>query len=421
MTITLSIISVYLTWIYVFFKKKNYLHVITFITWGIFFPLALYQLNWSNLIETANNGVFSYLIVTIAIISIVFTFSTLDLRPKKISLNEKIRITRFGKNSFLFLNLLFVSLYLLENYMGSGSLIPGLVGIDIHNKYSAPLISYITNSSFLFVSFDYLCYKATKRKYYLLWMILIISIPVITRSSRMVMVISIVQLLCLYALFEKEKRQMIKKEKKQSRRRNLAIAVVIIATAIFLMAFTNYRMSHYGIYDITYQQITGWSGPSWLTWMAPFYGYFALSFNNLKINIMRRHITHNYLGIYSFASFYFGLLQIDNIFGIPGSGQTKGNYITNGAANVPTGFWDFYYDYGVFFFIPFIIALLILLYFLKRASKNNRLQFKVLYCWYVTYFAFMSFQNTLFMSTSLIGAFLIYFVIKRSFTVIKID
>ena len=193
------------------------------------------------------------------------------------------------------------------------------------------------------------------------------------------------------------------------------MAFGLFGVVVGLAVFTNYRMSGYGRYDITYSKETAYTGPTWLSVLPIYYGYFPLSFNNLKINVMHQHVNHDYLGLYSFASLFFGLFQVDNVFGVDGAGQIANNLITNGSANVPTGFWDFYYDYGYLFFVPFIVALLILLFFMRHIKGKNGHTYKLLYCWYVVYFFFMSFQNTLFMSTSLVSGVIMFFVIKKSF------
>ena len=227
-------------------------------------------------------------------------------------------------------------------------------------------------------------------------------------------VIAIVQLLCLYTLFAKN--NLLYKRKDYKLFKNSIISILCMCLAVSLMALTNYRMSHYGMYDINYADTTGWNGPTFLKWLAPYYGYFPLSFNNLKINLANRVINHNYLGLYSFNSLYFGIFHIDRLFGIDSNAANSNNLITNSAANVPTGFWEFYYDYGVLFFIPFICALLILFFFLVNTKQGkNSLAFRALYCWYVTYFFFMSFQNTLYMSISIIDGLLIFIIIKYSF------
>lgn len=422
MIIYVLCLIVLIFWIYIFFLKKNYLNVITFIFWGIFFPLFLYQLDWSYLIDNNNDNIFNYIFVMVAMITIIYSLITANVKPYLLDSNKTIEITQLGTNIATFLNVLFILLYLLENYLSSGSIFPGLVGIDVHNKASVSVISYITNASFLFLAFDLLAYKATKKKKYIIWLVIIILIPIITRSARMAMLMSLFQLVSLYvAIFPRNNSLMTKKEKIYRFARNIIILGLIVAFLFGIMSFTNYRMSHYGKYNITYADTIGWIGPNFLQSLAPYYGYFPLSFNNLKINIINQVIHPNYLGIYSFIGLYFGLFHIDRLFGIDGNLYSENNLITNGAANVPTGFWNFYYDYGILFFIPFVFALIILSFFLFNTKNlKHGLACTVLYCWYAVSFFFMSFQNTLFTSISIIDGILIYIIIKYSFRINQI-
>ncbi|WP_288717757.1 oligosaccharide repeat unit polymerase [uncultured Limosilactobacillus sp.] len=419
MSIYILCLIVFIFWLYIFFLKKNYLNIITFIFWGIFFPLFLYQLDWSYLVDNSNNSIFNYMFLTITIITIIYSCITANIKPFQLADNQTIEITSIGSNIAVFLNVSFILLYLLENYISSGSIVPGLIGIDIHNKASVSVISYITNISYLFLAFDLLAYKATKKKKYIIWLVVIVLTPIITRSARMTMLISLFQLLSLYILiFHRRNSSVTKKEKRHIIIRNTFITIIIIIFLLAIMSFTNYRMSHYGKYNITYADTIEWIGPTFLKWLAPYYGYFPLSFNNLKINIINQTIHPNYLGIYSFIGLYFGLFHIDRLLGIDGNLYNENNLITNGAANVPTGFWNFYYDYGILFFIPYIVALIILSIFLfnTRNSKYG-LACTVLYCWYAASFFFMSFQNTLFTSVSIIDGILIYIIIMYSFRV----
>lgn len=81
-------------------------------------------------------------------------------------------------------------------------------------------------------------------------------------------------------------------------------------------------------------------------------------------------MTHNYIGLYSFFSLYFGLFQVDNLLGIDTAGQLKGRLVTNGLATVPTAFWDYYYDFGLLLVIPIIVAILISYNFEKNREEN---------------------------------------------------
>ena len=109
---------------------------------------------------------------------------------------------------------------------------------------------------------------------------------------------------------------------------------------------------------------------------------------------------------------------MDNLLGIDSQGSFANAIITNGAANVPTAFWDFYYDYGFLFIIPLVIAFFVSNYFLKKASKEkNKLIFRTLYFWNAPMWFFLSFQNFMFGPTTLVVALLIFFIINEAFVV----
>ena len=112
------------------------------------------------------------------------------------------------------------------------------------------------------------------------------------------------------------------------------------------------------------------------------------------------------------------MFQIDNLLGLSTTGYLNNRIILTGLATVPTGFYEYYYDFGVFLFVPILVAILITYYFEKKgAGEKERLTYRTLYYWYVPYWFFMSFQNMLFQSTAIIVGLLIYFVIKYSFKV----
>lgn len=417
----LEIVCIYMfaLWIFMFFGCKRRFSVMTYMFWGVYFPLFLYQLNWSGLIDDSNSGMFNYIFIAIAIL---FTFYCLATYKKSqiAQLQGQIVVTRFGRQLALPLNLIYLALYLVENYMGSGSLIPGLMGIDIHT-YSAPIVSYITNAQFLILAFDYYYFKATKKKKYFIFMGLIVLVPVVTRLARMTIVMSLVQIGSLILFCEMKTIRNRLYNKKTSKRIKWALVIIGICGFVGLSVFTQYRMELHNA-NFTYQAGILYQGPEWLGWIAPYYGYFPLSFNNLKINILYRTVNHNYIGLYSFASLFFGVLQLDNLLGINVNGFLKGRIITSGLATVPTAFWEYYYDFGVLFFIPIIIALLICYRFERKAIREtNRLTYHTLYFWYVSYWFFTSFQNTMFLSPSIIVGLMMLYIIKHSFRVVNED
>ncbi len=409
----------FLLWIFMVLVRKKRYSAITYAFWGIYFPLFLYELNWSSLIDDSECMKFNYIFIVTAFLLSIYGYRSSKIPDPQLD-GMHIQITKFGKHFYILINLGYVFLYLLENYLGSGSVFPGLQQIDIHT-YSAPIISYFTNSQFLVLAFDYYYYKATKKKGALLFIALCILMPVITRMARMSVVMSIVQLggLVLFIELKGNGKYIRKRLKEKRRQKRIKYGILALAGIGFiaLSAYTQYRMGIHGA-EYTYLEGIGYSGPSWLSWFGVFYGYFPMSFNNLKINLLYREVPHNFIGLYSFTSFYFGILQLDNLLGINTTGQLVGRHITNGLATVPTAFWDFYYDFDYLFFIPVIVALIITYRFEVKSTREIKyLNYKTLYIWYVTYWFFTSFQNTLFLAPAIITGILISFIIRHSFYV----
>ena len=404
-------------WGIIFFNYKKYSSIITYITFGVYFSLFLYLLYWSNLADKTKSFLFNYIFIITAVLCTVYAI--ISCKNNNISpVTGNVYVTKFGKQIFWSLNLVFLLLYFFENYLGSHSFFPGLVGIDIHT-YSAPIISYFTNAQYLLLVFNYYYFKATKKKISILFIFIDTIVPVITRLARMSIVIALFQFgsLVIFLFMSQRKNNITLKEKKSLNRKKKNIIRFGIFGFIVLSVFTQYRMNLHNA-DFSYSDGIGFIGPKWLNWLSAFYGYFPMSFNNLKINILYRTVKHNYVGLYSFFSLYFGIFQIDNIFGINTTGQLVGRLITNGLATVPTAFWDFYYDFGLLFFIPIIVGMIITYYFEKKASKERLyLTYRTLYFWYAPYWFFISFQNTLFLAPAIINAFLIYFIIKYSFRI----
>lgn len=412
-------VYMFLLWSYVFFIQKQRFSIITYLTAGVYFPLFLYLLYWSDLSDRTESFVFDYIFVTLAVLCTIYVANAYKGKNTHIrSIDGRIYVTKFGRQLYGLINCTYIVLYFLENYLGSGSFVPGLVGIDIHT-YSAPIISYFTNAQYLLLAYNYYYYKSTRRKSAIAFSLVDIIIPVITRLARMSIVMAIVQIGSLILFFETDtiKKTISKFEKKKIRRIKQTIFLVAAIGFVALSTFTQYRMNLHNA-EFTYGSGIAFSGPKWAEWLAPFYGYFPMSFNNLKINILRRKVTHNYIGLYSFFSLYFGLLQVDNLFGLDTTGQLKNRLITNGLATVPTAFWDYYYDFDLLLVIPIIVAMFISYKFERKSRKESKkLTYRTLYFWYVPYWFFTSFQNTLFLGPAIVVAMLTYYIIKHSFKV----
>lgn len=416
----LCIISI-LVFAYVCVYEQNWSNVINYITLGVTIPLVLYLLDWSSLIETKKSPYFIYIFIVFYILLLVYTFITHKIRPKELFAGDKVVITKNGKILIPTINVTFFVFYFIENYLGSGSFYPALLGYDIHT-FSAPIISYVTATPFLVVATDYFAYKATKKKKYLFLILLACAVPVITRGSRMAIVSMSIGFIVMLQFFEKNLALANLEKLKKYNRYKLILVVAVIVVGLYLVYFTTVRMNHYGKYSMKYDEVIKYTGPEWFKFLAAYYGYFPLSFNNLNVNLLLRKVSHNYIGLYSFYGLFFGLLQFDTFLGIDGQGDIAGRYITSVSATVPTGFWDFYYDYGVLLFIPMIVAFLICAYFLNRASKEvHTLNHRAVYFWFVSLWFLMSFQNTIFGSTVIVCGIILNFIIKYSFYVYTQD
>ena len=53
----------------------------------------------------------------------------------------------------------------------------------------------------------------------------------------------------------------------------------------------------------------------------------------------------------------------------------------------------------------------------KSRKESKKLTYRTLYFWYVPYWFFTSFQNTLFLGPAIVVAMLTYYIIKHSFKV----
>lgn len=401
-----------------FLLKKKY-SLSTYITTGIFFPLLLYKLKWSVLIEENESVYFLYTFFALTLIYIIYHLCTRNMYLQDYGNNERIIINKNGLLTLTIINYMFIVLYLLENYLGSGHIIPTLMGIDIHT-YSASFISYFTTSFYCLCSLNYFAYKATTKKKFILWIMIIFLIPVLTRASRMQMLIATVSFLSLVLFIESSYSKFNNEYRKKFKNMRYKIVIMMIIFLFALVALTTYRMNHFGIYSLVYSDTIGYSGPELFEPLSPYYGYFPLSFNNLNINMLNMVVDHNYIGIYSFPCLYFSILRLHNIFDLNQYQYLDGNYMTSTSATVPTGFWEFYYDFGILCFIPIMLAMCITYLFYKLGSEERKhLTFRTLYFWYTPLWFFQSFQNVLFASTFIVHAIIIGLLVSNMFYVKK--
>ena len=111
----------FLLWSYVFFIQKQKFSIITYITAGVYFPLFLYLLYWSDLSDRTESFVFDYIFVSLAILCTIYVGITYRGNYRHVrSIDGTIYVTKFGRQFYGVINFIYIALYFLENYLGSG-------------------------------------------------------------------------------------------------------------------------------------------------------------------------------------------------------------------------------------------------------------------------------------------------------------
>ena len=384
--------------------KKNYFSVSTFILLGITIPLILYFLGWSDYIFEKPSENFYIIFVYFYIIAILFSVTTMKYKYKQ----KKFEI----KNEKLinYITIGYCILYLTESYLGSGTFFPSFNKIDIHT-FSYPVLSLITRSLYPFLLFNFIIFLKTYKKRYLFNILFLLFITIVTRSSRIIAFISLMQVCCFVGFYLMIYKNNIKINISKRVKKIGIISIIIII--IGMVSLTNYRMNNYGKYDLKYTEEIKYTGPKiFENIISVYYGYFPMSFNNLNYNINHLYMKHNYIGLYTFIDLYFGIFQLDNIIGTKAYYPNSIAYIITPAATVRTAFFEYYYDFGELTFIPIFIMFLYQSIIKIKMKKTNKMIWDFLYFFYVPLFFFLSFQNLFFASSNLWAVFITYIFYK---------
>lgn len=403
-------------------KHKNIFGLGTIINFSVNFNFFMYLLGWSHYIDQdphINTYILINSIIIIFIIIMIFSktpMSKIHNRQEYISIKKVV----YGDKNFdiyTLINIIYIFLFLIENYMGSGCLIPNILGIDIHT-YSAPLISFITRAIYVMLFLNYICYERFKKKRYLIFFFIDCILFPLIRGARLNIFISLVQFSIFYFMYNldnilKYKRKLIGA---------IIIAVVIGISAVYI---GNSRIDEQlegndlqG--NIEYSDYIRYSGPEDPIGILPwYYGYFPMSYANLNLTIQsieNRNIRTK--GIFSLRPILVGMLQFDNLIpeypDINYFNSIRKYYTT--AATVGTGFGEFYMDFGIFAFIPILIYASISLYFYNTIRRN--IYYIAIYSCIAGAWFFMAFQNTMIDVVTLYSILYLY-IIKRCFISIK--
>lgn len=379
--------------------KKDYFSLNTYILIGIYFPLIMSSFNWSYLHIDDKPYVFYMIFIIFDLLAIFFSL----LPQKNFEFSDFVIIKKESKIPVEVYNIIYFLCVSIENIYASGYIFPSFHNIDIHTS-RMPYIYFITTGIYIFSFINIMEFFSTKKKKYLIYVVALIAFNIITKSSRIDAFMCLVQLLSLLLLyyFSNKKMKMIdgKVVKKKRSRKFIIIASVVFAiTMVFVgMNIGINRMNSNGKYDLSYSDGIGYTGPEFGGGVISYYyGYFPLSFDNLAYNLKYGDIKPNYIGLCSFRTFYFGLLQFDNLFELDGGSASRANIIRSKAAAVATGFWDFYYDYEAFFFIPLIISFISYIYLKNKLSRKKRnILSLAIYFYWVPLWMFLSFDNRIY-------------------------
>ena len=406
--------------------RKRIIGLNLFVLLGIYVPIGFYHLGWSLYVDLDVSDKF-YLIF--AILNVCLIFYNLLVKDGCV-FDISVLPSTVSEQFVLFASAVYVLLFGIESYLGSGSFAPALKGSDIHT-YSAPIIAFVTRSLYAFAIMNFLAYTATKRKRFLLIIVILIALPVVTRNMRITSTIALVQVVSFAGSYYastwngSSNLNLLRNARNAVQRKKLAIMVVIIAIVAFVGGaayMTNDRMSHYGRYDLKYSTEIKYTGPDFMSdVVSVYYGYFPLSFNNLNLSLKYGEVEHNYVGLYSYKSLYFGILQWDNVFGLnPTEPEEPDHRVSSSpSANVATAFWDYWYDYGYFCLIPLAAMVTICGWITRRLQKRPTLLLLTQYYYFIPLVFFQSFQNVFFGAETLVQiavvAVLIFFGFPQSF------
>lgn len=396
--VTISTMILYnIVWLYDVLVKKNFWALGTVINFTVVFNFALYLCKWSLFVNSEpslNTYIFINLILVSFIIIMLMSKSPIEyIKNEEFEIklkNIKFAIGRIKISIYMLINVIFILLFFIENYLGSKSFIPNLVGKDIHG-YSAPLISFITRALFVIIFINYLYYETYKQKKYIYLTIFEILMFIITRGARMTVFVACFQFLVFFWLY---------KYKKIYNNNKIKSKIIILITIMILIGLSvgiNRVNKQWANAErvVTYEEQLLYTGPEDPMALIPwYYGYFPMSYENLDASI--RHIDNSGIrtyGTYSLRPLLVGVFQLDNVLDYYKDIEFlyENTKFHTPVATVPTGFLEFYIDFGIYGFIPvFIYAFIAVLIY--NNIENNRYNI-VYYSLYFGMWLFMCFQN----------------------------
>lgn len=397
--------------------KRDFYNFAVYAAIGCVIPLCLFHLDWSTLFLRHIASDFYLIIIYFGITVLVVSC----IEKKNVFWNISFSIRSQGV--IFFYNIVFFFLSLLENYMLSGTPFPFLSGIDVHTERIGGIL-WFTNTGFIVVALDYLAFYKTRKYVYLFLMLVGLFFPVIGKGSRIEAGIALSQLGLLILYIRKNKRNntasYLIKHFFQNTIKLVAIIIVGILMISGALLTGELRSKGEVSSESQYALSIGYSGigegttKDMLAW---YYGYFPFSYHNLNNNIISTRISTNWIGFNSFKALWFGLLRF-SWFGYESDIANKAKDITTTSATVVTAFWDFYYDYGSYCFIPIIImGCFYLLLKSNICTPKVTIASILIYCYWAGLCFFISFNNVVFFDCVFINLIILTITSNLAFQV----
>lgn len=371
-------------------KTADLLNPVTIVGGTFFLPMiiATEQLSWLQRDHWAYETNISLILTWVAwfFVPVVLLFSS---RWDRIQLQRySIAIDTTGLWVIRIAAATFLLLFLLENYLLTGAVVPaanGLAAQDNIHIGRVYLLYLITRNGRIFATLLGIAFAVRKNYADLLLAVVVVLVPV-SRLARIDLIpASLCFILIIYYL-QNRSRQILKRA-----------IYAGLALAIVFVVFGNMRASHLGKYEISYADSIGYHGlrgPGEIfAWL---YGYFPLSFENYDRFVRNVEPGAHTYGLYTLRPLILGLTQLDAyIPGYPDEAYEAGwgNPLAP-QATVATALRQFYLDFGpVFIMIPLLLYIGLLLYLYRAKSRN--LYGTVAYVLLVSSFAMSGFQNWL--------------------------
>lgn len=395
--------------------KKEKIYSIWIIAIFLNFNYFLYTLQLSEIMQKEKNIavslIFFYLNISFFMADHIVLCKTKSKKNTDTIRLRNIYINLGGHkiNSILLVNLVYILLFFIENFMGShGYLFPSFYGIDIHT-YSAPIISFVTYNGGILIMINYLLYKNESKYRYLIIALFVFFLPLVTRSARMTTILWLIQFVGFYLIFFTVKIKI----------KNI---VIILLCLYFVGGAFSYfgtdRMNHFGKYDFIYGdeiKYTGFSDP--LGVFPWYYGYFVMSIDNMNrtINTIDSYDSPYTYGLFTLTPITVGIFELDNLIPDYPYLEYYRQFLTYSSNNtmVATGFLEFYLDFKYGCIVSILIYTIILKYLFQKTLYNKK--YGIIYVLPFSAWMMMVFQNQIISPPIFYGVVFAYFFQKYYF------